>query len=244
MARDTQHTTDTTYYLGAYPQRTEAGTIVYGTLLGPWDDIRDAFDAYDDELGAETELSRQGLTVLKARGAELIPAPPEDWPARDDGDAIPWDAYDWITVRGDWDATDVLHDLGLSPLSSVTAVAAAIRRAARQDSQYVSVLVDVEEGALQLLTEALVSWIEGWDCQDVEELRDALEALRGVLEDEDQGRRLGDVVDLTDLPSAPMPDWVRTDWPVWARDEQGRYLVGADLDEVVSEDELRELMED
>lgn len=86
--------------------------------------------------------------------------------------------------------------------------------------------------------------IAAWDSWDVYELRDMLAGLRVALEDEGQGRRLEEVVDTADLPSAPMPDWVDTSWPVWARDEQGRYLVGATLDEVVSEDELRETMKD
>ena len=76
---NTENATES-YYLGAYPQRTEAGTIVYGTLMGPWDDIRDALWHYDDEREAETEISRQGLTVLEERDGELVPVPPEDWP--------------------------------------------------------------------------------------------------------------------------------------------------------------------
>jgi len=88
--------------------------------------------------------------------------------------------------------------------------------------------------------EMLRAAVADWDCKNVFYLLSLLNNLRAELEDEGQGRKLEEVVDLCDLPSADFPDWVRTDWPVWARDEQGRYLVGATADEVVTEEELRD----
>ncbi len=101
----------------------------------------------------------------------------------------------------------------------------------------------------------LAQAIAAWDREDVRELRELLRALEDELAEPEVASQFGVLpavgervslaaagVDLTDLPSAPIPDWVDTAWPVWARDRAGRHLVGDTADEVVTEDELREEM--
>ena len=67
----------------------------------------------------------------------------------------------------------------------------------------------------------------------IEKLIDELNEIeRGLTEDQ----KIDDVVDMTSLPSAPIPDDIDTSYPVWAMDSAGYCLVGATADEVAHVD--------
>jgi hypothetical protein len=88
--------------------------------------------------------------------------------------------------------------------------------------------------------EMIVAEIKAWDCRDVYDLRDLIAELRACRDDngdEIDPRAYG--VDFADLPSAPIPEWVDTGYPVWAVDVNGYALVGGDLSGVEHLDSLR-----
>jgi DNA-binding XRE family transcriptional regulator len=90
--------------------------------------------------------------------------------------------------------------------------------------------------------ETITAEIKAWDCRDVRKLRDLLSELRACRDengDEIDPRAYG--VDTANLPSAPIPDWVDTGYPVWAVDVNGYALVGELLDTVehVISEEIR-----
>jgi hypothetical protein len=82
--------------------------------------------------------------------------------------------------------------------------------------------------------ETIAAEITAWDCRDVRVLRDLLAELRACRDENGDAidpRAYG--VDTADLPSAPIPEWVDTSYPVWAVDVNGYALVGSGLDEVL-----------
>jgi hypothetical protein len=88
--------------------------------------------------------------------------------------------------------------------------------------------------------ETIAAEINAWDCRDVYELRDLiveLSACRDENGDAIDPEAYG--VDFANLPSAPIPEWVDTGYPVWAVDANGCALVGAGADEVLHLDDLR-----
>jgi hypothetical protein len=81
--------------------------------------------------------------------------------------------------------------------------------------------------------EMIAAEITTWDCRDVHVLRDLFAELRACRDDNgDQIDLRAYGVDTTDLPSAPIPEWVDTGYPVWAVDVNGYALVGDRLDTV------------
>jgi erythromycin esterase-like protein len=81
--------------------------------------------------------------------------------------------------------------------------------------------------------------IAAWNLRDVRDLRNLLAELRACRDergDEIDFAAYG--VDTTNLPSAPIPEWVDTGYPVWAVDVDGMALVGGALDEVESLDQI------
>jgi hypothetical protein len=87
--------------------------------------------------------------------------------------------------------------------------------------------------------EQIAAEIKGWDLRDVRDLRDLFVELRACRDehgDEIDPAAYG--VDTTDLPSAPIPEWVDTGYPVWAVDVNGMALVGGALDQVESLDQI------
>jgi hypothetical protein len=88
--------------------------------------------------------------------------------------------------------------------------------------------------------EMIAAEIKAWDCRNVYDLRDLLAELRACRDengDEIDLRAYG--VEIDDLPSAPIPEWVDTCFPVWAVDVDGYALVGDLLDTVEHVDSLR-----
>lgn len=87
--------------------------------------------------------------------------------------------------------------------------------------------------------EQLAEAVRGWNRTSIYELRDLLRALGARLaearESGDDVRRLDEVVDTTRLPSASLSGFGLggyTGYPIWACDEGGRCLVGADMDDI------------
>jgi hypothetical protein len=88
--------------------------------------------------------------------------------------------------------------------------------------------------------EMIAAEIKAWDCRDVRVLRDLLVEFRAC---RDENGDLLDLftygVDIDDLPSAPIPEWVDTSYPVWVVDVDGYALVGDLLDMVEHVNSLR-----
>lgn len=89
--------------------------------------------------------------------------------------------------------------------------------------------------------EQLAEAVRGWNCTSIYDLRDMLRTLRDRLaeaaESGEDFRRLDEVIDTTSLPSASLSGYGLadyTDYPIWACDDEGRCLVGADMDSVES----------
>lgn len=88
-------------------------------------------------------------------------------------------------------------------------------------------------------TETLVSNVKNWNLNNVSELLDSLTILDKSLRDSDDERSVGDLVDMTKLPSADV-DGVdvasalnqTNGVVVWAMDRQGNCLVGADAKKI------------
>lgn len=78
--------------------------------------------------------------------------------------------------------------------------------------------------------------IQAWDKQDVRDLREMLRTAREL--DADAGGD-GQFIDMSALPTAPIPEDVDTSYPVWALDEQGYALVGDDADQIETLDQVR-----
>lgn len=100
-----------------------------------------------------------------------------------------------------------------------------------------------ETAALQRSAEALAEKIRAWDTENVNDLLDMLTRLENTVARIDESGQPCDIdnyIDLTDLPTAPMPDDVDTSFPVWAMDKQGRMLVGDTADQIETLDEYRD----
>jgi hypothetical protein len=90
-----------------------------------------------------------------------------------------------------------------------------------------------------LTIEQLAEAVRGWNCDDVHALRELLRALNARLDEAresgDDFRRLDEVIDTTNLPSASLAGFGLdgyTEYPVWACDNSGRCLVGETLDNI------------
>jgi hypothetical protein len=79
----TEPTAPASYYVGAYPQTTQAGTTAYGTIWGPYASLLEAAAVLSDEAEAETEISRQGMCLLVRAGEGYAPADEEEIAALD-----------------------------------------------------------------------------------------------------------------------------------------------------------------
>ena len=87
--------------------------------------------------------------------------------------------------------------------------------------------------------ETLVSDVKNWNLNNVSELLDSLTILDKSLRDSGDERSVGDLVDMTSLPSADVNGvdvayaLNQTDGvTVWAMDRQGNCLVGADAKKI------------
>lgn len=78
---------------------------------------------------------------------------------------------------------------------------------------------------------AYVSKIIIWDKADINELRDLLNKI-----DREE-------IDMSDLPTADIPEDVDTSFPVWAMDNAGNMLVGDSADQIMTLAEYRTLMQ-
>lgn len=74
---------------------------------------------------------------------------------------------------------------------------------------------------------AYIAKIVLWDLEDITELRDLLNTINR------------DEIDMSDLPSADIPEDVDTSYPVWAMDKAGNMLVGDAADQVMTLAEYR-----
>ncbi|CAB5221297.1 hypothetical protein UFOVP244_129 [uncultured Caudovirales phage] len=81
---------------------------------------------------------------------------------------------------------------------------------------------------------SLVSDVKNWNLNNVSELLDSLTILDKLLRDSDDDRGVGDLVDMTKLPSLDVAaDLNGTNGViVWATDRQGNCLVGADAKKI------------
>ena len=79
--------------------------------------------------------------------------------------------------------------------------------------------------------------IRAWDTEDISRLVELLAKLDEIVDRADW--EVQDYVDMTALPSAPIPEGVDTAYPVWAVDKRGMALVGPGVDEVESVEEVR-----
>ena len=80
----------------------------------------------------------------------------------------------------------------------------------------------------------IVDRIENWDTKNIEQLKSLLEELEKFPSDTTH------LIDMTALPSAPIPDDIDTSYPVWAMDQSGNMLVGTDADQTMTIEEYRE----
>jgi hypothetical protein len=93
---------------------------------------------------------------------------------------------------------------------------------------------------MTLTPEIIAAEIKTWNLRDVRDLRDLIAELRACRDENgDKIDPRAYSVDMADLPSAPIPDWVDTGYPVWAVDVNGYALVGDNLNEVEHVDSLR-----
>lgn len=84
--------------------------------------------------------------------------------------------------------------------------------------------------------EELKTAIENWDRDDIKELLQLLRDLESVIE---EPMKLDQVVDMTDLPSMPIPNGLEM-YPIWAMDQSGYCLVGAAADSIEHIKTIRE----
>lgn len=88
-------------------------------------------------------------------------------------------------------------------------------------------------------TSTIAANIRNWDMQSVHYLRDQIAALRLCRDDNGDEIDTQHWVDMTSLPSAPLPADIDASWPIWAVDVNGMALVGDDATGVMSLDEIR-----
>lgn len=85
----------------------------------------------------------------------------------------------------------------------------------------------------------LAEKIKAWDREDVAVLRTMILTLEDHLGEDD---KLEDYIDLSDLETEPF-DQDLADYPVWARDKKGLFLVGSDfqIDSLLGREQRRHL---
>ena len=88
--------------------------------------------------------------------------------------------------------------------------------------------------------EAIAERIRNWDAADVGDLLAMITDLKSCRDDLGYPIDPQGFVDMSDLPSAPIPDDIDTSYPVWAVDIAGRALVGEAADKIMSINEIRE----
>lgn len=84
--------------------------------------------------------------------------------------------------------------------------------------------------------ESIANEIKQWDRQSVARLRGLIAELNGAISGDDHIERH---IDMTDLPTADIPDDVDTSYPVWAMDVDGNMLTGECADEIMTIAEYR-----
>jgi hypothetical protein len=93
-----------------------------------------------------------------------------------------------------------------------------------------------EQECEQPTIEELKAAIENWDRDDINELLQLLLDLESVIE---EPMKLDQVVDMTDLPSMPIPNGLEM-YPIWSMDQSGFCLVGAAADSIEHIKTIRE----
>lgn len=87
--------------------------------------------------------------------------------------------------------------------------------------------------------------IKNWDLQNVSVLIALIDDLEEALYDlssiGENVRPASDWIDFCDLPSADIPKWVDTGYPVWAADKNGMLMIESDPFRVVSLAQMRSL---
>lgn len=76
--------------------------------------------------------------------------------------------------------------------------------------------------------------------ETVEMLRDRLIELKFQCA---EGEKLEDLIDIAGLPTCPIPDDIPTTYPIWAMDFENNCLVGENLGEIESLDEIKEKLQ-
>lgn len=77
--------------------------------------------------------------------------------------------------------------------------------------------------------------LKGWDREHIEDLQAIIKEIPANLPGDPKFYG----VDMSDLPSEPIPEDINTGYPVWAMDKNGMCLVGASCDGIESLDEVR-----
>ena len=81
--------------------------------------------------------------------------------------------------------------------------------------------------------------IRAWDKIDVTDLRALLDDLSACRDDDGAPIDTQGYIDMSDLPTADIPDDIDESYPIWAIDESGYVLCGDNADAVMTLDELR-----
>ncbi len=111
-------------------------------------------------------------------------------------------------------------------------------------------VVDAFKYSHRLRIERFIEQIKNWDTEYIEELQGRLNDfdkevpaafLRGAIDADEQDHYLKDSIDYSALPSAPIPDDIHTNYPIWACDHSGRCLVGEDMQMINTLAEIREV---
>lgn len=86
----------------------------------------------------------------------------------------------------------------------------------------------------------IAAQIKSWNRQSIATLLGMLSELDAECTEHELDRQA--YVNMSMLPSAPIPDDVDTSYPIWAIDEQGEMLIGAAADDTMTLAEYREEM--
>ena len=90
--------------------------------------------------------------------------------------------------------------------------------------------------ALEQIIDQLKIDLTEWNHQHIEVVMNILSDLEVIITPH---RRLQDIIDLSALPSEPIPDRMKT-YPIWAMDKSGRCLSGAGQLSITPLSEIRE----
>jgi hypothetical protein len=138
----------------------------------------------------------------------------------------------------------VLHDMAgreipLNPLDFDGAVGEALEVLPEwtDDDDYISAEKLIRNSDIDQLVSPIISEIQSWDLDDIHKLKGLLEELDAALGSTDFS--LEDFVDITELPSAKIPDDIDTGYPVWAMDNDGFCLTGKTIDDIEHVDRVR-----